>query len=284
MTSLTIITPAQPTRIAYLRHLGKSLNEYLVPLQEEGTLSRIVWRIQVDGVDDLPTPETVLPAGSPIRSVVAHNGKQYGAAITRNIALGEVDTDLVWAVDDDDAVTQYAGDLVDTLNDAPSEYAFAIAGNLIPVAKGWGETTELDDLTEFRWSELAELGGFEETGWTSWSPRLPFSLPRRAIREYTRRRDGLFPCLGTCTLYRTAAVRDVGGYPATPTREDAAMLTAVSDRYQGLTLALPVLVYRQHGDQNTAHPHHEHYRALSNRMMQDRNGMRSPTTHAHCGF
>lgn len=273
--SLTIITPVCATRGEYLSNLAASLECILTPILKTRLLSSVVWRIQVDGVEDSDFSMIAEKfADNPQWTVIVDkNGKQCGTPTTRNIAFAQTDTDLVWSIDEDDIVAPDVAKLFKMFYNHPKAN-YVVGGNISAAKNDWSGSTALtkENITIF--DALKTLGNItpdDPNEWVLATPNLPEHV-RPGFPRKTWRKNKSFPVLGVCAIYRTKIVQEVGGWPATPTGDDAALFIAVSDKTSGRTVYQPIIIYRWHDKQNTLNDfwttHREYtYKLITNRTV-----------------
>lgn len=263
---LTLVTPLAADRDEFFRPCAASVASASVP--RGWTVS---WRVQVDGVSSEATARrtTQTLSGLGLRdSVVRCHGFQAGAARTRSLALfAESAPPEGWllTLDADDVL------LPDTLRLVAAEidarpHARWIAGGILRPS---GADSVHEVLDAHPWSGPAPVGLPEvpDDGWTHLPPLVPAGpVQPRALLDHMDL-TGRFPVFAACVALHAATVWHAGGWPGTPTGEDAALLGWVSDRHPGVLLAAPLTAYRQHAGQNTRAGWHSANREITWRMI-----------------
>lgn len=206
---------------------------------------------------------------------------QAGAARARSLALYENDTPpdgWILTIDADDVLLPETLNLLEeTITEFPD--AHWVAGGILK-PDGVTATLGVDDAP---W-----LGpnpeGFPEVpsgNWLHLPPLIPagWTPPERILDSMAE--TGWFPIFAAVVAYRADTVWRAGGWPGTPTGEDAALLARISDTHPGVVRAEPFSAYRQHEGQNTQSTWHAANKAVTWRMVHaSRPGKRGETKHS----
>lgn len=237
VNSVLLVTASSESALPHLPDLAATVHEN-VP---EG--ASVHWRIEIDSPDTCLTDRVV---GIPLLAApwisVHVTGRTRGPAIARNIAVADrlrtSDPDVVVNVDADDLLL-------------PGGLAVLVTSLRRNLSVGWsaGGNTRFGDATGVRetFAPGGGLSGIVGPGavWDAWQS------------------TGVFPLAAAVVAYRTSTLVRVGGWPATPTGEDAALLVAVSDREPGWVHTRPIFEYRQHPGQSTGTDVHRALRPLT---------------------
>ncbi|GKQ38930.1 glycosyltransferase [Streptomyces sp. A012304] len=215
MPTITVLTPVHEGGHAYLHELYECLRGQKLPAGW-----RLEWIVQEDG-----------RTGEPLRAVPdppwisKGTGRRGGAAQARTLGLARATGTLLRCVDADDLL--------------PAEETLAHDIEVLEArpAYGWTVAPCLDLHPDGR----LEPGPYDPA---------PGPLPRRALLDGAGR--GAFPVVGTTMTARTDLVRLVGGWPALPAFEDAALLLCCAAVSRGWMQSEPGLLYRKHPRQHTA--------------------------------
>lgn len=215
MPTITVLTPIHGDGHVYIRELYECLAE-----QELPGGWRLEWVVQEDGrtgrlLEAVPDAPWISKSG----------GRWGGAAQARTMALARASGTLLRCIDCDDLLPDretLARD-IEVLEARPDF--------------GWTVSPCLDLHADGR----LEAGPYDLP---------PGPLPDRAILNGARR--GRLAVMGTTLTARTDLVRLVGGWPATPAYEDAALLLFCEAVSRGWMQELPGEVYRKHPGQHTA--------------------------------
>lgn len=247
--SFLLITPMAAATLPYLNALAESVEREVRALAEQRDIMGWRWRIQVDSEDygfaDVVKSET--PALADLPATISVTGRKMGSGMARTVAwvdAGDRFSSIV-TIDADDVFLP--GGLAALL--APLAY-----GDIMWVAGG---NTRFDGLSGDTISTFAPGQGL--TGRV---------MPGK-VREAWRR-EQVFPFAAATAAYRATALWEVGGWPGTPTGQDAALLLAVSDRHPGWAVPEPVFGYRTHSGQATLTPEHQRLRLITNTLMARR--------------
>lgn len=219
MPVVSVLTPATVDRADLLVEAGESLLAQRLP---EGW--RAEWIVQEDGV--APGLAAVLD-GFPIARHAA-NGEQLGAATTRNLGLTRVTGELVHVLDSDDLL------LPDCL--ATAIAAFADHPDVHWVAG------QADDL----------LPTGERL---SFPPVLPPGRIAAGVASALVAEDRPLPVHPAGLTMRTATVRALGGWTASPRGDDNALLVAIAELAPGYLTRRVTWLYRKHDGQITGLPY-----------------------------
>ena len=218
MPVLSVLTAAIANREEFLLEAGESLLAQRLP---EGW--RIQWVVQEDGA----TPGLADLAGKfPIADYAA-NGEQLGIATTRNIGLTRVTGDLVHVLDCDDLVL-------------PDGLAAAITAFMAHPDVHW-VAGQADDL----WPDGMRV---------SFPPVLPPGPLAAGVVSALLTEDQPLPIHPAGLTMRTATVRALGGWTASPRGEDNALLAAIAELTPGYLTRDVTWLYRKHVGQTTGLP------------------------------
>jgi glycosyltransferase involved in cell wall biosynthesis len=236
---VSVLTPVHRPQRRHLAELHVSLQAQ-VGVEWE-------WLIQVDGG---PSLQSRIPAAirhDPRVSLEA-NGRWFGQAVTRNLALVRARHALLQTVDADDIL----------LPGALARAAACLAAEP-DVGLVFGRTLELTAGGRLR---LAK------------NPYPPGRLaPGRLAHDWERRGGSCSIVVGS-VMWRTACVLAHNGWPASVAGTDVLLLLAVSQTNAVRCLEEPTYVYRSHADQIHRTPlrfaMRPHYRALARGMLAAR--------------
>lgn len=287
MPSLSIVTPANSAAIPYLRESAAGIREALSRAPEWD----VDWRIELDGVDiDLVVSEELavelsqLLEGVNCRSVqVSDHGFQAGAAITRSIAFFDEDfPDCEWtlSLDADDILLPDALRVMfEVVHANPDVYY--VAGGVIKEApnQDLAESPTVHGPEEAAWEGPLPSGMYEvhPEDWRYLEPLIPGGrIPVGGILDFMEATQR-FPIFAACVCYKSEAVRELGGWPGTPTGADAALLAFVSEKHSGWVVGEPFIAYRQHAAQNTRSLWFLRNRSVTWRMVKAATGRSSIT-------
>ncbi|MFD5565883.1 glycosyltransferase family 2 protein [Kitasatospora griseola] len=182
------------------------------------------WIVQEDGQTGVPG--RMLPADD---SRVSYNtGRRGGAAMARTMALARVTGPMVRALDADDLLPEGA-------------LRRGIEALLAHPTVGWAVSPAVDLLPDgtLRSSSLDPEAG-------------PLA-PGLIADSY---RADRYAVMGTTLTVYTELLHAVGGWPAVPASEDAALLLLLEAVAPGWMIAEPGEIYRKHNGQVTAQPAH----------------------------
>lgn len=240
-----ILTPVSKTGVGFLPDLYDSLRNELALLSGV----HVSWRIQMDTSDysaAAATRQQFPFLAAPWVSVRA-TGRRRGPGVTRTVGLLRSlrggSPEVVVTIDADDVfIPGGLGLLLEPLQRDES-LAWCCGGNT------WFR--HLDEPRSAVYPPGGGLDGFTPPGavWRAW------------------RETGVFPFAAATCAYRVRSVLAAGGWPGTPTGEDAALLLAVSDAEPGWSVTAPVFEYRKHPAQGTATDEHRHLRNITNEIM-----------------
>ena len=240
-----LLTPVTSHDTRYLTGLATSI-EHSQHLPDDTTLQ---WHIQ----GDTDQPEvlhdiSVAVHGIHIPVTAAINGRHCGPGITRSIALATHHTghDVTVSIDADDLFTPTGlADLLAPLHAHP-DITWVGGGN-----------THVSDLHK---------------------PRLGFYPPGGDLNGLVApgqvgavwRDTGVFPFAAATIAYRPEVILAAGGWPGTPTGQDAALLLAISDTHPGWAVPHAVFEYRKRPGQLTSTEAHTQLRHATHVLMNAR--------------
>jgi glycosyltransferase involved in cell wall biosynthesis len=236
---VSVLTPVHRPVPAFLSELYASLCEQSAVGWE--------WVLQVDGGRSLlrriPDAIRADPRVSP-----EANGRWFGQAVTRNLALARVRAPLIQTVDADDVL---------------------LPGALLAGAAALEREPDL----AFAFGRTLEFGadGARAPGKNVYAPgRLE---PGVLVKDWERR-GGSCSIVVASAMWRTACVDAYGGWPASVAGTDVLLLLAVAGSHPARSLDRDTYLYRSHPDQihrgwlrYTMRPR---YRALAHRMIAGR--------------
>ncbi|GAA2780781.1 glycosyltransferase family 2 protein [Kitasatospora aburaviensis] len=219
MTVISVITPVYNGGHAFLGEAYDSLLDQDLP---DGWTWQ--WVVQEDGETRIPA--TVLPTDDP--RISYGTGRRGGAAMARTMALARVTGSMVRPLDADDMLP--AGALrrgIEALVEHPEI--------------GWAVSSAVDLLPDgtLRESAIDPPAGLLASGLIAESYRA-----------------GRFAVMGTTLTVYTDLLHAVGGWPAVPASEDAALLVLLEAVAPGWMIAEPGEIYRKHDGQVTAQAAH----------------------------
>ncbi|MEU9455608.1 GltA [Streptomyces sp. NPDC048277] len=235
MPTITVLTPVHEGGHVYIRELYECLRGQKLP---DGW--RLEWVVQEDGRTGRP-----LEAVPDAPWISKGAGRWGGAAQARTLGLARATGTLLRCVDCDDLL--------------PDQMSLARDVEILEAnpALGWTVAPCLD----------LHADGHLERG-----PYDPSSglLPERALLDGARR--GELPVMGTTLTAHADLVRLVGGWPAIPAFEDAALLLFCEAVSRGWMQPEPGELYRKHPGQHTvtAAYHDEEEKRLRQEIVLDR--------------
>jgi glycosyltransferase involved in cell wall biosynthesis len=214
MPTITVLTPVHAEGCAYLGELYECLRD-----QKLTAGWRLEWVVQEDGRTGKPL-EAIPDAPWIFRGA----GRWGGAAQARNLGLARATGSMLRCVDSDDLL--------------PDQMSLARGIEVLEAnpAFGWTVAPCLDLYVDGR----LEPGPYDP---------VPGLLPEGALLDGARR--GELPVMGTTMTVRTDLVRLVGGWPAIPAFEDAALLLFCEAVSTGWMQPEPSELYRKHPGQHT---------------------------------
>lgn len=214
MPTFTIITAVVAGKDQYIGETYDSIDAQQLPAGWE-----LEWIVQEDG--ETGEPRKRLPHDDP--RISYSMGTWSRASTARTLATGRMTGKYVRAVDADDILLP--GALARDIEVLERE----------PV--GWVVSPAID---------------LHEDGSLVPGPRDPDPglLPENALLDGER--ASLMPILGTTVTARSVLVHALGGWPAIPRGEDAAIAVALEAVSRGWMLAEPSLYYRRWPEQTTA--------------------------------
>ncbi len=239
-----LITPVAGHDIGYLTDLAASIRHSRdLP---DGTT--VHWHIQGD-TDQPEHLAAIAAAAAPAQVTVtaALNGRRCGPGITRSIALAtHPDADAVVSIDADDLFTPTG-----------------LADLLVPLREH---------------PDVAWVGGGNTHVSDPHKPRLGFYPPGGDLNGLVApgqvgavwRDTGVFPFAAATIAYRPEAILAAGGWPGTPTGQDAALLLAISDTHPGWAVPHAVFEYRKRPGQLTSTEAHTQLRHATHVLMNAR--------------
>lgn len=214
MPTITVLTPVHEGGYAYLHELHECLSDQKLP-----TGWQLEWVVQEDGRTDKP-----LGAIPDAPWISKGAGRWGGAAQARTLGLARATGSLLRCVDADDLL--------------PDQETLARDIEILEVNPSYGWTVA--PCLDLRPDGRLEPGPCDPD---------PGLLPERALLDGAKR--GLLPVMGTTLTARTGLVRLVGGWPAIPAFEDAAVVLLCEAVSRGWMQAKPGEVYRKHPSQHT---------------------------------
>jgi hypothetical protein len=209
---LSVVTPVDPGRAEHLPDAARSLAAQAVPSGWD-----LEWCIQIDGADASGLPQ--LPAD--VAPSIEANGRRYGAAITRNLALARCTGEWVAPLDADDAL-------------APGGLAACFAA--------------LDRWPEARWV----AGPYRDLLPDGELVDFPLACDEGWVEPGTFGWDGDWPWVGAGGLLHADVLRAVGGWAAIPRSEDLAPWCVIVACYGGIYLHTVLGHYRKWPGQSSA--------------------------------
>ncbi|MFE9341292.1 glycosyltransferase family 2 protein [Streptomyces sp. NPDC007063] len=215
MPLITVLTPVhEGIEPQYLRELHACLSDQTLPDGWE-----LEWVVQEDGRSGRP-----LAAIPDAAWISKGDGRWGGAAQARNLGLARARGTVLRCVDADDLLPD------------PGTLARGITALTEHPACGWTVGPCLDMHPD---GSLRPGPNDPEPG----------ALPPHLLVDGARRRA--LPIMGTTMTAWTELVRLVGGWPAIPAYEDAAVMLFCEAVSSGWMQAEPVEIYRKHGGQQT---------------------------------
>jgi len=214
MRTVSILTAAYaPTA----KHLADTMAG--VAAQELPDGWRLEWIVQEDGPEPaLADLVTALPYAR-----YEANDAQLGLSQTRNLALSRATGELIQALDHDDVFLPGALSALLPHFDAHPMIHWAVS--------------QADDLTP-----VGERVPYESA--------LPYGLLAAGqVNEWAQEHGGNWPIHCAGLMLRTATVRALGGWMATPADDDVAMFAALSELTSGYNEPSVKWLYRHHPDQ-----------------------------------
>lgn len=213
--TISVLTPVYNGGHAYLRELHDCLSSQKLPPGWH-----LQWIVQEDGQTGIP-----LAAIPDAPWISKGAGRRGGAAQARTMGFERATGILLRCVDADDLLPdeETLTNAIEVLHENPSY--------------GWTVAPCLDLLPDGR----LEKGPYDPE---------PGILPKRALLDGAKR--GEMPVMGTTMTVRTDLVRLVGGWPAIPAFEDAALVLLCEAISWGWMQSKPAEIYRKHPDQQTA--------------------------------
>lgn len=215
MPTISVITPVHSRGDRYLPETYESINSQRLP---EGW--NLQWVIQEDGYSGTPLAQV------PDKPWISKGqGRPGGAARARTLALLRAKGELLRTLDADDAF--------------PDQETLArdIAVLTAHSDLGWCVAPALD---------LHPDGSLHPGPCDPAPGRLPSGVLLASLR------GGALPVMGTTMTAHTDLVRALGGWPALPGFEDAALLLACEAVSDGWMQEQPGEIYRKHATQSTA--------------------------------
>lgn len=213
MPRISIVTAAYGPTATYLGDTLKS-----VKAQELPTGWELEWVVQEDGPD--PSLATQFDALDFARYEA--NEAQLGLAMTRNLALSRATGDLVQVLDHDDVLLADAfATLIPRFADRSIHWAIGQADDL------------LSDGSRASFSSMLDHG----------------VIPAGRVNEWAAENGGNWPIHCAGLMMRTATLRALGGWAATPADDDLAMFAALSEVVDGYNDPALTWLYRQHPNQ-----------------------------------
>jgi len=248
--AVSVLTPVRKPVGRYLAELHGSLDA------QEGV--EWEWVIQVDGG---PSLERRIPKAirDDPRVALEANGRWFGQAVTRNLALVRVRHPFLQTADADDVLLPGALAAPAGALDAEPELGLA-----------FGRTLELrPDGSHGPAKNLYPPGVLE---------------PGRLMADWEER-GGSCSIVVASAMWRTSCVRAQGGWPASVAGLDVLLLLAVASMHPARVLDVDTYLYRSHPEQlhrtPTRFAMRDRYRALARQMIAAREELRLTGTDAH---
>ncbi|RSM97471.1 GltA [Streptomyces sp. WAC 01325] len=215
MPTITVLTPVHMGGHAYLYELYECLADQKLPADW-----RIEWVVQEDGrtgglLDTIPDAGWISKGAS----------RWGGAAQARTMGLARATGTLLRCIDCDDLL--------------PDQQALARDVEFLQANRSFGWTVA--PCVDLHADGLLTPGPYDPP---------PGPLAQRALLDGARR--GELPVMGTTLTAHTELVRLVGGWPAIPAFEDAALMLFCEAVSQGWMQGEPGEIYRKHPGQHTA--------------------------------
>ena len=234
MPLVSVLTPARADRAALLVEAGESLAAQRLPAGW-----RLEWLVQEDGVE--PSLGELVRR-FPFARYQA-NGEQLGIAVTRNLALSRADGRLVHVLDSDDILLPHGlSTAIEAFERHPDIHWVAGQGDdLLPDGRRRPVPLDLP-------------AGRVEAG----------ELSQHFVDH------GGVPIHPAGLTLRTAAVRALGGWAASPRSEDVTLLVAVAELAPGFVTPEATWLWRQHPGQTTKHPDWQTLFALADTQIAQR--------------
>lgn len=213
MPRLSIITAAYAPSALYIETTASSIGGQELPAGWD-----LEWVVQEDG--DRPSLEALLERLPFMR--YAANGIQLGVAMTRNLALSRASGTLIQLLDHDDVLLQGAlAKLIRHFDDPSIHWAIGQADDLTP--------------------DGARL---------EFKSALPYGrIQAGSVNDWAIEHGGNWPIHCAALTLRTATVRSLGGWAASPADDDISMFAALSEISDGMNDPELTWLYRQHAQQ-----------------------------------
>ncbi|MGL5824791.1 MAG: glycosyltransferase family 2 protein [Nocardioides sp.] len=212
MPLLSVITAAYGPSARYLAEARDGVLSQALPPGWE-----LEWIVQEDG--DSPTLCDQL---SDARITYAANRTHLGVAMTRNLALSHARGALIQVLDHDDVLLPGAHETLIPLFDEP----------MIQWATGRADDLHVDG------SRRPYASSFPHG-----------VIPAGHVNQWARDHDGNWPIHCANLMMRTSTVRALGGWVASPTDDDIALLSALTEMADGYNASNRTWLYRIHPDQ-----------------------------------
>jgi len=237
--AVSVLTPVR-------RPVGRFLHELHASLEGQRSVTW-EWILQVDGGESLLRRLPHAIRTDPRVSVEA-NGRWFGQAVTRNLALARAGYELLQTVDADDVL----------LPGALAAGAAALVAEP-DLALVFGRTWRLlPDGRRRRGKNLYRPGRID---------------PGVLLRDWERR-GGSCSIVVASAMWRTACVRAHGGWPAAVAGLDVLLLLAVNGLHPARCLDCDTYLYRTHPEQvhrsAVRFAMRPHYRRIARQMMSAR--------------
>jgi glycosyltransferase involved in cell wall biosynthesis len=213
MPTVSILTAAYAPTAKYLPETIASVREQILPAGWD-----LEWIVQEDGVGPkLADQVNELPY---VRYQA--NNAQLGLPHTRNLGLSRATGDLVQVLDHDDVLLLGAlATLVLRFVDYPIHWAIGQADDLTP------------DGTRVPYESALPYG----------------FLPAGRVNAWATEHGGNWPIHCAGLMMRTAYLRALGGWAASPADDDVAMFAALSELTNGYNEPTVTWLYRHHPEQ-----------------------------------
>ncbi|MGW1678557.1 glycosyltransferase family 2 protein [Saccharopolyspora sp. NPDC002376] len=213
MPRISIVTAAYGPTATYLSDTIES-----VKAQELPTGWELEWVVQEDG----PAPSLAAQFDGLDFARYEANEAQLGLAMTRNLSLSRVTGDLVQILDHDDILLPGSfTTLIPRFADPSIHWAIGQADDLMP------------DGSRASFRSMLDHG----------------VVPAGRVNAWAADNGGNWPIHCAGLMMRTATLRALGGWAASPADDDLVMLAALSEVVDGYNAPALTWLYRQHPNQ-----------------------------------
>ncbi|GAA2778098.1 glycosyltransferase family 2 protein [Saccharopolyspora taberi] len=213
MPRISVVTAAYGPTATFLSDTIESVKAQALPPGWE-----LEWVVQEDGPG--PFLATKFDGVDFVRYEA--NEAQLGLAMTRNLALSRVTGDLVQVLDHDDVLLPDAfTTLIPRFATSSIHWAIGQADDLLP------------DGSRASFSSMLDHG----------------VVPAGRVNEWAADNGGNWPVHCAGLMMRTATLRALGGWAASPADDDLAMFAALSEVVDGYNDPALTWLYRQHPNQ-----------------------------------